>query len=1227
MNDPSLCLSYQNQIKSRYPPGTGSSQDGGDVYVTALSDSDTPLSETASPDPGSSGTSDKLRGLAEVEQLDWSDEQLDMSNDTDSLNASCDKNRTSEHERSRSRTLDGNSKNVSSTHQNESEHVLESNEKTETLHGREQSNPNTELIFERNGINRNSDTSNASSLSQGKFDRDSGIRHSDMSDLSMEGDGRLTPKNQQDLELYLQQIDENNIHQLSGESGIVSESASSNISEGSQQSDQNDFQFDPSEIARKVMSEVSAHKKAVDNLQKTSMVKSQIEANNLRSEYQNQVQSLPSPTKSNIPNMPDSKLSAIATDLGVKSETSVQSKVSMTDSANSAFMSPTHKPRVPPPVATKPTFQSNPAAFRNLSTNISNLALSSVSESAENISDKTDSDETRPPLEITKGKELKCALATTTAITVNKKDSFSSSTSASTSMSFSSFRPANKSNTADSENQGRGSLYRPDSATSTSSYCSTPSSVQSVIYKPIIKGKENESLNVTTYDSSSEQTSGSGSADTMTPTINLSEIPQTGSQKRDSSPALSTGSSASSKSGKPKKKVSFSDSEPSDTPSPLNLSGNQSSYFDINRGMGQFNTRNLPTWAYGTDSGFKNQSSHLSGLKQVLGLKEPHLKSRNKVPSPPVKYSQENVPKSPRDFLPKNAQNLTLVSLQKSDHNSSLESITNSSLSSPRESVSSVNSASISSLNSPMSPGSVTSQHSPSLPSDPNPYGPHSPLSQRPVVQRTQRPTYAQPPPYYGQPPPPYKQAVQKNPPPTSLPLSSPKHQVPSSYSSPLSPTHVFTPSSVAMTTSGNFPPVPSGFGGPSANVTRAPMKMLPDPSQNYQDYPSRYQLENSQGYRVQNQSQGQGHIAQNQPQGQRSQGQSQGQISQNYQGQLVQSQYSFEHQPIRSLDGKYTIHPQRPLNLGQNSDPKGQPFVQGQGHVSSQNPYGAKSVMHELSPTRPQVPNFGDQTNYNLPQDNQLMQSPGSRKGLTNGNPEQLEMKSFQMDPVSRPPNYSSPNFRIGPTRRPPVPPARIDSWENMDRKLNPPLSPDQPLSKSYPLLASQNMSPKHNLLANQSVSQSQHRIPQGPSKSPERGLNNSWGHYPSSQGITSQSPAGDIRGNMYNKNFTSNQPKIPNGTANFEHFQNGNIPNHQNFPQNSDSYPVNNKNVNRNQLANNNAVNNNQLANNNMTSSYQLALDNNQVLPTSSQLRRVTLGNEKRSFARTNVLQPSKC
>ena len=1240
INDPSLCLSYQNQIKTMYPPGTSRSQDGGDVCVTALSDSDTPLSETASPDPGSSNTSDKLRGMGEVEQLDWSNEQLDIGNDTDSLNSSCDKNRTFEQGLARSRTADESSENMMKGKENESRTVElpENNETLEPIHEREQNNArNRELVFDRNGVNRNSDTSNASSVSQGKFDRDSGIRHSDMSDLSMEGDGRLTPKNQLDLELYLKQIDENNVHQLSGESGIVSESASSNISEGSQQSDQSDFKFDPSEIARKVMSEVSAHKKAIDSLQKTSMVKSQIESNSLRNEYQNQIQSLPSPSKSNNPNMPDSKLSAIATDLGIRSDTTVQSQVTVTDGTNSAFTSPTHKPKVPPPVAAKPTFQSNPAAFRNLSTNMSNLAISSPSGSTENILDKTEGDETHPPLQITKGQELKCALATTTAITVNKKDSFSSSTSANTSMSFSSFRPGNK---TDGENQGRGSLYRPDSATSTSSYCSTPSSVQSVIYKPIIKEKENESPNVTTYDSSSEQTSNSGSADTMTPTMNLSDIPQTGPNKRDSSPALSTGSSTSSKSGKPKKKVSFSDSDPNDTPSPLTLSGNSSSYFDINKGMGQFNARNLPTWAYGADTSSRNQPSHLSGLKQVLGLKDPHLKSRSKVPSPPVKYSSENVPKSPRDFLPKNAQNLTLANLQASDHNSSLDSITNSSLSSPRESVSSVNSASMSSLNSPLSPGSVASQHSPSLPPDLHPQGPLGNSAQRPAMQQNQRPPYVQPPPYYGQPPPPYKQAVQRNPPPTNLPLSSPKHQAPSSLASQSPSHHAYPTSSIAMATNNNFLPSQSTFGGPSGNVTRAPMKSLPDPSQNYQDYPNRFSLDNSQGYRVQNQSQSQGYGGQTLPQGQNSpgqsqnyrgqtqlqgqgsQGQSQGhyqrQSSQEYPGQLVQSQYSLENQnqPIKSLDGKYTIHPNKSLNLGQNIDPNGQPFAQSQGQISSQNRYGTKSVIQESSPSR-QVPPFGDQMTYNPPRDNHLMQGPGSRQGLTNGYPEQLEMRTFQRDPTSRAPNYGSPNFSNGPSRRPPVPPARIDSWENMDRKLNPPLTPDQPLSKSYPLLASQNMSPKHNLMTNQAVSQQ--RIPQ----SPERGLNKSWGHYSVSQGVISQGPVADMRGNAYNENFTSNRTKIPNGSANIEHFPNGNIPNQRN----SDGYPPNDKTPNNKKSANNNAATNSQSTNNNMTSSYQLALKNNQVLPTGGGLRRVNLGNDKKSFSRTNVIQPSKC
>ena len=1239
VNDPAVCLSYQNQIKNMYPPGNSSYLDGTEVYVTALSDSDTPMSATASPDPGSSSASDRLHSLAEVEHLDLNNEQLDLSAESDSLSRSHDnvndialrmaKNQSSfGHSEYNTCNVNKQADQVSRTSGEENNKLIGGNA-AERLHEHKENtncdnneiHKESEIMFERNGLNRNSDTSDASSVSQGKFDRDSGIRHSDMSDLSMDGDGRLTPRNQRDLEMFLQQIDETSVHHMSGESGIVSESASSNHSEGSQQSDQSDFRFDPSEIARKVMSEVSAHKNALDNMQKRSMVHSQLESNNLRNEFRNQTQPV---IMSKMPpehsaHLPDSKLSASATEM--KSESSVQSKISVTSPSNSAFTSPTHKPRVPPPVAAKPsyTFQSNPAAFRNLSVNVSNLALSSVSESSESLVENTDCDKTRPPLNVQES--TKCDIATTTAITVNKKE-FSSPTSVNTTLSFSSFRPSSKTNLTDGENQGPGSCYRPDSTTSTSSYCSTPSSMQSVIYKPILK--DNESAKVTNYDSSSEQTSGSGSTSTVTPTINLSDSQNSGAQKRDASPALSTGSSASSKSGKPKKKVSFSDSEPSDTPSPLNLSSNQISYFDINKGTSHY-TPNLPTWSYGVDNVSKGPGSHLSGLKQVLGLKDSHQKARSKGPSPPVKYSQENVPKSPRDYLPKAVNPVTSTDIKISD-NSSRESAT---LSSPRDSISSINSASVSSLSSPVSPGSLSSLNSLLLPgSNRGPVGS--------VVQQNQRPQYNQPPPY-GQRPPSYRQAIQKmnasvNPP-NNLPLSSPNYPpYPSKSSeitserpnvSAISNSVGFNPTEFGIaktfpqeskTASPNsFPSPPPGFGGTSVNVSRAPLRTFPEPGQSNHGNNRHYQgqLNRPHGDHLQSPSsqiqpnrqhgdilQGQGHYLQDQlnkshghnPQGQANRPQS-------IQGLNSQGQFNVSQ---GQLLGQTALHPNQTPNESYGSQSyKGQGFPQQQ--------YGSQTSIQQSSPSR-KVPPFGDQMDYSPSREPSASQSLNSKYTVypaLNSSKEQLEMKNLQRapnynspnyptSPQQRSPNYNSPNYPTGPQRRPPVPPARIDSWENMDRKLNPPLSPDQPLSMSYPLLAKQQISPKHNFHFNPAFSQASQIVPQSPSGRPDMGQN--WGRDPLSHDVTQdptlRAPPGDGRGDMQNYSVTHTQAKIPNGVANVHQYPNGNIPNSQNIPRDS--------------LAN---------------------VLNNTQLPNGGQLRRVTLGNEKKSFTRTNVLHSSKC
>lgn len=589
-----------------------SPQYGNEVSVMALSDSDT----TASPTLGSSSASEKFRELKNAESFNLS---FDGKSDKSGLSDSSERKVYSPEVNSAQLPI--NYDDVDDT---------SADNETVIIHD------DSDGSFKRNGENRTSDISDNSSISQGiQADKDFSKPGSDVSDVSMTSEGRLTPKNRQDLENYLQATDE---------SGIVSETTSSNHSESSQQSEHTTYRFDPSEIAQKIMCDVSEHKTALDSMQKLSIIQSQTETHILRSEYQKENQ--PSAIASTGANSSDNIHDNISSE-----KASVQSKIaafSGNTASHSAFTSPSHKSRLPPPVASKPTFQSNASGFRNLSTNVSNLAAIPATASSESL---TESSKPSQAL-VSRKKEspsvpsnpVSSSVFTTTAILLGKQDSFSSSTSACTTMSFSSFRPAGKPIPA--EGVSNILQHRPDSTTSTSSHCSTPSSMQSVIYRPYGDKRTPDSPCVVSYDSSSDQTSGSGSTSTITPTVSMTETMDTNQNdvisnlKRDSSPALSSCSSASGRSGKQKKKVSFSDSEPSDTPSPhdSSASSNQLSYFDLKKsGVG-----NIPLRQGNTEPSLHTQNSHQSSSNSSLDSPGKVGGNSQRPPPPSYQYAIRN---------------------------------------------------------------------------------------------------------------------------------------------------------------------------------------------------------------------------------------------------------------------------------------------------------------------------------------------------------------------------------------------------------------------------------------------------------------------------------------------------------------------------------------------------------------------------------------------------------
>ena len=593
VNDPSVCLQYQNQIKTMYRMGTTSPQEGAtsEVCVTALSDSDTPVSQAQSPvSLGSSSASERLQKLIDAESYELS------------FSGSGDK-----HE------------NKLNSLEHHSGLFVVAEESTENIHTMEKV---TELKsmdqnFTRNSQTRNSDISNDSSISQGiQADHESGKQESDMSDISVNGEGKPTQKNHTDLETFLHHTDE---------SGIVSETTSSNHSGSSHQEDQSNFAFDPAEIAQKIILDVSEQKTALDSMQNFSMIQSHQQSMMLRHDFMDQVVKTTDFSSNQSTSVSDSSTASPSN--------VVQAKAAFFTNNQSAFTSPSHRSKVPPPVATKPTFQSNAANFRNLSANVTNLSTLNDSMASENpkTSAFTAHVQVSTPVSV----------YTTQAIVVSKKDSFSSTNSGGTTMSFSSFRPAGKPGSMD--NVTHLSAYRPDSTTSTSSYCSTPSSVKSVIYKPYPDQQGSDSPCVVSYDSSCEPISESPSLKTDSPTVIVKDNTSDSSRnKRDSSPALSICSSASSKGGKQKKKVSFSDSEPSDTPSPVNtsLSSNQLSYFDMKQVDTTKSPKRLNSLNSSLSSQFSQQSSSNNSI-DGLGMSSGHGNGQ-RPPPPSYQYALKN---------------------------------------------------------------------------------------------------------------------------------------------------------------------------------------------------------------------------------------------------------------------------------------------------------------------------------------------------------------------------------------------------------------------------------------------------------------------------------------------------------------------------------------------------------------------------------------------------------
>lgn len=1070
VSDPAVCLQYQNQIKSRYRGSSSSPQSGNEVSVMALSDSDT----TASPTLGSSSASEKFR---EAEAFSLS---LDLRGDSSGFN-------TPEVKSAKSSTS-GDEKNETVVDEVENSFIAD----------------DTCQIFTRNGENRASDISDNSSVSQGiQADKDFGKRGSDISDPGIASEGRLTPKNQKDLESYLQ---------ITDESGIVSETTSSNQSEGSQQSDQTNFKFDPTEIAQKIMNDVSKQKTALDSMQIFNSFQTQQEVNSMRSEYQKQLPQFPVDAPGR---------GGVEIKSQVEEPNSVQSKMAAFSETNqSAFTSPQHKPR-PPPVATKPTFHSDMSTFRNLSANVTNL--SDISQKDLISDSKMDTSVNRLGTVPTQSNVF-----TTAAIVVSKKDTFSATANAGTTMSFTSFRPTGKQNPGDS------SLYRPDSTTSTSSYCSTPSSMQSVIYRPNAEVRNPDSPCVVSYDSSSDQTSGSGSASTVTSTTNMTEPSHTDlvpSLKRDSSPALSSCSSTSGRSNKQKKKVSFSDSEPSDTPSPLDssASSNQLSYFELQKSKLSTLPVRSSNLKSGPDSQYSQQNLSNSSIDSI-GLNRSGS-SGARPPPPSYQYAIRN-----SQFLNKSLdERITRPVLQQQ-------------ISAPGYSSGSSLNNSLDEINRVpnglgRSQGTLPLQQS-------SPVHAGQPLPTQRQPQHTM--SFSQPN---------TASAVtgnqQRSPLRQNDSFNLPPHMAARNMNPSLSPVRQNPVN--AVPTSPPTPEIP-------------PRGIPPAQRPSHMNLPLSHPLDQMSRSQHQNASPGQQQMSRPQPfPGNIAQGQMNG----SHQGLVngpnpLPAKTALLRQPLSSPDSNIT--PQDYFQRA-SSQPREtvDNFVRMNTHQNAVNAFAQSSC--QRSQSLDQISKYSGNPNPNAMKSpsqsvemKDLPQRFASSYSLNQSSA--LEFKNLTDHQLNGP--IRSPQFTIYPPssqialrgsnapvrRNPPVPPARIDSWENMDRHGN-----------------SQSVSQEHLASTNQYLAQPNY----GPPQIGQKGSNSG-----SIQGLNGymREQTGHYLTQMYNKQAPGPVPSSNHLTQSPQNYANGSIPGLNQPTQNS-------------------------------------------VGP----LRRVGIGSDKKSFAKTSVIQASKC
>ncbi|XP_069136443.1 tetratricopeptide repeat protein 28-like isoform X1 [Argopecten irradians] len=481
VSDPAMNLQHQSRVRNMYPPGSNSSMNL-NVDMNGIQE----ISENSE---------------SETDGRDSWDNRMQVSTNSESESSTIPEPRT-------------NSESDNQTEQYEGKESSPALVTEEYSLSRQTSNQSEAYSFDRADDIRTSALSYTSNLSEDSalleeqkrnsfsdssqaedmFHRHDGNRQSDMSDTSGISDQFLVSQNlNQNLPLS-SQLDP---VLMSSESGINSEVTSSNQSDTSQQSmDAVNAQLDPHEVAMKVMKDLGPQKDILEGLQMQSYLKSQSNTQFMRQQFQNasQISAFTKPSSVQDQNNKE-VLSPVPPQTAARSNNNPTSMVR-----------PQTVPRpnkVPPPVPVKPKVMPKPSYQEDMTgqdpqrqgSYYSMQSLKGISEDDLSTSQESPSMDDNDISYVVTRRTVPAGNGMSDLGHKSMPDLRNSSPAYNTGgstgspysanqMSFSSFKPQAASSKRNVSNVMPGGAMRPDSATSTSSLCSTGSSVQSVIHRP-----------------------------------------------------------------------------------------------------------------------------------------------------------------------------------------------------------------------------------------------------------------------------------------------------------------------------------------------------------------------------------------------------------------------------------------------------------------------------------------------------------------------------------------------------------------------------------------------------------------------------------------------------------------------------------------------------------------------------------------------------------------------